>query len=82
MGLWTVALERFKSSLCSVSNVFPRLIEQGTKETVNVINKPINVLNEFIPEVKETDKENITQSTKTNGRIVPKVPIPQIPFGG
>lgn len=82
MGLWTVAPKRFESSLCSVSNVFPQLIEGGTQETASVINKPINVLNEFIPEVKKTSTENVTQSTKTNGEILPKVPIPRIPFAG
>nr|XP_012231334.1 PREDICTED: liver carboxylesterase 2 isoform X1 [Linepithema humile]XP_012231335.1 PREDICTED: liver carboxylesterase 2 isoform X2 [Linepithema humile] len=80
MGLWTVAPERFESALCSVSNVLPQLIDQGTKGTASVINKPINALNELIPEVKEANVENKTQPTKPNGGILPKVP--RIPFAG
>ena len=94
MGLWTVVPERLQSSMCSLYKVPLQLVEQGAKETVSVIQKPVDTLDEFVPDLKsgntanestnrnseKTNKEESTQD-KTNGKL-PKVPIPRIPFTG
>ncbi|KMR04806.1 carboxylesterase 3 [Lasius niger] len=95
MGLWTVVPERLQSPMCSLYKAPLQLIEQGAKETVSVIQEPINTMNELVPDFKsglnianksinqnteEPNKEDTTQH-KTNSKLLPKVPIPQIPFG-
>ncbi|XP_012539857.1 pyrethroid hydrolase Ces2a [Monomorium pharaonis] len=94
MGLWTVAPERLQSSTCSLYKVPLKLIEQGAKETKSVIEKPLDTLDKFVPKSglniagKSTDrkieepKRADTTQQKTNNRLLTKVPIPQIPFGG
>lgn len=89
MGLWTVVPERLESPMCSLYKKSLQLIEQGAKETISVIQEPIDTMNEFVPDLKSglnianksinqntkgTNKENTTQH-KTNGRLLPKVPI-------
>ncbi|GAB1866924.1 Carboxylesterase 3 [Camponotus japonicus] len=96
MGLWTVVPERLQSPMCSLYKAPLQLIKQGTTGTISVIQEPINIMNEFIPDLKsdlnianqstnqntkEPNKENTAQR-KTNGRLLPKVPIPSIPFAG
>ncbi|XP_050455597.1 carboxylesterase 1D-like [Cataglyphis hispanica] len=93
MGLWTVMPERLQSPMCSLYKVPLQLIKQGT---ISVIQEPINTITDFVPDFKsdlnianksinrnieESNKEDITQH-KTNGRLLPKVPIPRIPFAG
>lgn len=89
MGLWTVVPERLKSPMCSLYKAPLQLIEQGAKGTISVIQEPINTVNEFVPDLtsgfnianksinqntEEPNKENTTQH-KTNGGLLPKVPI-------
>lgn len=92
MGLWTVVPERLQSPACSLYKVPLQLIEQGAKETISVIQKPVDTLNEFVPKSglniagKSTDqnteksKKNDTTQRKTNDEVLPKVP--KIPFLG
>lgn len=95
MGLWTAVPERLQSPMCNLYKAPLQLIEQGTAGTISVIQEPINTINEFVPDLKsglnianqsinqntkESNKENTAQQ-KTNGRLLPKVPIPSIPFG-
>ncbi|XP_011882207.1 PREDICTED: carboxylesterase 1E [Vollenhovia emeryi] len=95
MGLWTVVPERLQSPMCSLYKVPLQLIEQGAKGTISVIQKPINTFNEFIPKAgshdiagKSTDrsteepKKTDTAQQKTNDKLLPKIPVPQIPFVG
>ncbi|KAM0727023.1 Carboxylesterase 1D [Formica fusca] len=96
MGLWTGVPERLQSPMCSLYKVPFQLIEQGAKGTISVIQEPIDMVNEFVPDLKsglnvankstnrnteESNKEDITQH-KTNGKLLSKVPIPRIPFAG
>ncbi|XP_077258443.1 cocaine esterase [Temnothorax americanus] len=91
MGLWTVVPERLKSPICNLYKVPVQLIEQGAKGTISVIQKPVDSVNEFIPKsglnvankltdqnIEEPKKKDTTQR-KTND--LPKVLVPQIPFG-
>ncbi|KAL0122833.1 hypothetical protein PUN28_007486 [Cardiocondyla obscurior] len=94
MGLWAVEPERLQSSACSLYKVPLQLIEQSAKGTISVIQKPINTFNKFVPKSdlniagKSTDqntekpeKKDTTQR-KPNDEILPKIPVPHIPFGG
>lgn len=93
MGLWTAVPERLQSPTCSLYKVPLQLIEQGAKETISVVQKPVDTFNEFVPKpglniagkstdqkTEEPKKKNATQR-KMNDRL-PKIPIPQIPFAG
>ncbi|XP_072763552.1 carboxylesterase 1D [Anoplolepis gracilipes] len=95
MGLWTVVPERLQSPMCSLYKVPLQLIEQGAKETVSVIQEPVNTINEFVPDLtsgfnvankstnQNTNKPNeVDTQDKTNGGL-PKIPtIPRLPFAG
>lgn len=96
MGLWTVVPERLQSPMCSLYKIPLQLIEQGSTGTISVIQAPINTMNEFVPDfksdlnvtnksinqnIKEPNEKDIAQH-KTNGRLIPKVPLSQIPFVG
>ncbi|KAG5346414.1 EST1E Carboxylesterase, partial [Acromyrmex charruanus] len=97
MGLWTAVPERLQSPTCSLYKVPLQLIQQGAKETISIIQKPIDTLNTFVPKSglntadkstdQNTEKPKKDTMKQTNNRLlpkipVPKVPIPQIPFGG
>ncbi|XP_011160598.1 cocaine esterase [Solenopsis invicta] len=93
MGLWTVVPERLQSSTCSLYKVPLQLINQGAKETISVIQNPLDKFNKFVPKSglniasQSTDqniekpKKNDTMDRKTNSRL-PKVPILKVPFAG
>lgn len=96
MGLWTVAPERLQSPACSLYKVPLQLIEQSAKGTISVIQKPLNTLGGFVPNLKpglnvaeNSTNENIelkksnkqdSQQKETQGGLLSKVPIPRIPF--
>lgn len=92
MGLWTAVPERLQSPTCSLYKVPLQLIQQGAKETISIIQKPIDTLNTFVPKSGNTADKSTDQNTekpkedttkqKTNNRLLPQIPIPQIPFGG
>jgi len=85
MGLWTAVSERLQSPTCSLYKVPLQLIQQGAKETISIIQKPIDTLNTFVPKSgfniadkstnqnTEKPKEDTTKQ-KTNNRLLPKVP--------
>lgn len=95
MGLWTALPERLKSPACSLYKVPLQLIEQGANETISVIQKPVNTLNEFVPKSglnipgKSTDQntekseKKDTAQQKTSDEVLPKVPnrLPKVPKG-
>lgn len=95
MGLWTVAPERLQSPVCQLYKVPLQLIEQGA----SVIQKPIDTIAEFVPDLKsglkvanksteqnteeprkEDKEDSATRSETKDGGLLPKVPVPRIPF--
>lgn len=94
MGLWTAVPERLQSPACSLYKVPLQLIKQGAKGTISVIQKPIDTINEFVPksglnitgkstnQTTEKPNENDTTQQKAKDNLLPKVPIPRIPFLG
>lgn len=92
MGLWTVAPERLQSSACSLYKVPLKLIEQGTKGTASMIQKPLDTITGFVPGLQSgLDTANVSKDRNTGepnkdtaqrktqeGQLT----IPRIPFVG
>ncbi|XP_014481902.1 PREDICTED: liver carboxylesterase 1-like [Dinoponera quadriceps] len=96
MGLWTVVPERLQSPACSLYKVPLQLIQQGSKEAISVVQKPIDTLGGLVPGLKpglnvvdkptnqNTEGNNNRKNTiqKTHDELSSKVPLPRIPFLG
>lgn len=97
MGLWTVAPERLQSPVCSLYKIPLQLLEQGARGTASVIQKPVDTLGGFIPDLtsgrnnnstnrnieepNKSNKKTTTEQTMTDG-VLPQMPVPRIPFIG
>lgn len=91
MGLWTVAPERLKSPICSLYKVPLQLLEQGAKGAISVLQKPVGVFSEMVPNLKsdsasgsmnrntEESNEKNAKQRKTNGGLLS---VPSVPFLG
>lgn len=91
MGLWTVVPKRLQSPMCNLYKVPLQLIEQSAKGTVSVIQKPLDTLGGFVPDLKsglndtgkltnrniEGSNKGMAQEKTHNGLLskVPRIPL-------